>query len=192
MTATCTCLISTVSAFCYALFLRKKDPLGKNLLLKLIPVFPLAVSSVVLGCGLTQLFPRGNFIFLVFCQSSMYWPFAFRTIYPVIDKIPGKVLEAAALLGESRTNAVFDVIIPYSKKGILSALGFTFAMSCGDASLPLVLAIPGYQNLALYTYRLAGSYRFNQSSAAGIVLALLCMTVFALAQKIKEKNHGIS
>ena len=191
-TAGCTCLISTLSAFCYALFLRKKDPYGKNLFFKLIPVFPMAVSSVVLGCGLTQLFPRGNFFFLVLCQSSMYWPFAFRTIYPVLIKIPGKVLEISVLLGENRINSIFEVFIPYSKNGILSALGFTFAMSCGDASLPLVLAIPGYQNLALYTYRLAGSYRFNQSSAAGIILAILCMSFFALAQKNKGKNHGIS
>ncbi|MBP5696324.1 MAG: iron ABC transporter permease, partial [Treponema sp.] len=50
-----------------------------------------------------------------------------------------------------------------------------FAVSLGDATLPLVLAIPNFSTLALYTYRLAGAFRFNQACACAVLMIILSM-----------------
>ena len=77
--------------------------------------------------------------------------------------------------------------LPSSLRGILNAAGFCFAVSAGDSTLPLVLALPKCNTLALFTFRLAGSYRLHEACAAGLVLGVLCALVFAVANRLKEK-----
>ena len=83
---------------------------------------------------------------------------------------------------------VIRVLLPISKKGLISAFGFCFAVSAGDTTLPLVLAIPKLDTLSLFTYRLAGSYRFNEACAAGVILGLLCALVFIISGYSKNKK----
>ena len=140
---------------------------------------------------MTKLVRRGNPALLVLAQTALYWPFAFRQIQACLSKLPDCVTDAAAVLSPSRTDALFRVVLPFCRKGILSGMGFCFAMSCADATLPLVLSIYKFDTLSLFTYRLAGSYRFSHASAAGTVLGLVCMLAFLLSNRGKE-TYGIS
>ena len=186
-TALATALLCTVTAFVYALFLRIKDPFAQHTFLRSIPLLPMAVSSVVMGLGMTLLVKHGTPIALVFAQAALSWPFAFRQVYTPLAKMPDNVLDAARILSPHKLDGVFRVCIPYSTKGLVSAFGFCFAISAGDATLPLVLAIPDFDTLALFTYRLAGSHRFSQASASGLLLGLLCALVFSLSNKLKDR-----
>ena len=76
--------------------------------------------------------------------------------------------------------SVVNVFLPLCKTGVLSAFGFCFSSSAGDTTLPLVLAIPKFTTLSLFTYRLAGAYKFNEACAAGSVLAIICAGFFLL------------
>ena len=80
-------------------------------------------------------------------------------------------------------NVIFKIILPYSLKSILNSLGLTFALSAGDATLPLTLSLRNFTTLSLYTYRLASSYKLNEACACGLILAFICMTIFLLARK---------
>ena len=66
-----------------------------------------------------------------------------------------------------------------------SAICFCFAVSAGDTTLPLVLAIPHFDTLSLFTYRLAGAYRFNEACASGVILGIICAGIFKLSMKKK-------
>jgi thiamine transport system permease protein len=162
------------------------------LLLRVIPLSPLAVSSVMLGFGWMLLAPRGNALSLILAQSAMSWPFAWTQIRTALDRIPREVEEAALLLSPSRADAAFRVRVPLAWRGILSGAGFVFAISAGDASLPLVLSLGKFENLSLLLFRLAGSYRFSEACACAVVLALLCGFVFFVgdASDAKESNNG--
>jgi thiamine transport system permease protein len=188
-TALIVSVLCTTTAFVYALFVRLVDPLGKNALLRTIPLLPMAVSSVVMGLGMTLLVRRGTSLALVLAESALSWPFAFRQIYAPLVKIPQQVIDAATILSRNKFDAIFHVYIPYSIKGILSALGFCFAISAGDATLPLVLAIPHFDTLALFTYRLAGSHQFSASCASGLVLGILCSVLFSLTTFNHRKQN---
>jgi len=175
-------LISTLAAVAYALaedafrdaFPRERSPLA----LRVAPLAPLAVSSVALGFGWGLLAPRGNAFFLVLAQSAMAWPFAWTQVRSSLDRIPQSVRDAASLASSSRLDAAFRVRLPLASRGIVSAAAFSFAISAGDASLPLVLSMGKFENLPLLLFRLAGSYRFSEACACTVVLALICGVVF--------------
>lgn len=183
LTAVSTGFLCVSAGFFYSVILRK----SQRFCLKVAAMLPMAVSSIVTGFGLSLLFPRGNFLLLIFAQSALFWPMAFRQIFPYISKIPDAAVDAARILSRSKIEIIFRICLPVCRRGILSAFGFCFAMSAGDTSLPLVLSVPNFSTLSLFTYRLAGSYRFGESCAAGVVLAVLCAAMFSLA---KCGNNG--
>lgn len=148
-----------------------------------IPYLPLAVSSVMLGFGWLLLRPNGTELILIFAQSSLAWPFAWTQIQTSLLRIPQNIINAAVLLSPDKKTAFFKVIVPMCKKGIFSALAFVFAISAGDASLPIVLNIPRFNNLALLIFDYASSYRFVESSAVAVVLSLITGFVFFLQEK---------
>lgn len=183
--AFCTAVLSTGAALAFALFEeRKKKP---SVILRAMPFLPLAVSSVVLGFGWTVLIPQGSVWVLVVAQAAISWPFSWTQIRAALDRIPPVLPEAASLLSRRPADVPFRVLIPLARRGILSGAAFAFAISAGDATLPLVLSIPGFENLALLLYRLSGSYRFTEASACAVVLAFLTGLVFFLQEIKKER-----
>ena len=185
-----TATLCTATGFFYSAFLRF-SPLRKNVLARLIPILPAAVSSVTIGIGMRAAFPHGSFLMLIASQTALSWPFAYRQIHPHVCAVPGNVIDSARLFSQNPLDSIFRIVLPYSKRGILSAFGLSFAISSGDATLPLVLGVQGFDTLSLFTYRLAGAYRFAQASASGLLLGFLCALVFALS-KISLKNRGKS
>lgn len=145
--------------------------------------FPLMISPLALGFGWTILVHRSNIFVLAFAQAALAWPFAWTQIQTGISAIPHNIIFASKILAAPR-EAFFMTILPLCKKRITMAFAFVFAISAGDASLPLVLAIPGFQNIALLIFRLAGSYRFAESTVVAAFLAFLTATVFFLQDEI--------
>lgn len=185
--ALATSFFCVVVAFSYAAFLRTVDSEERFLILHILPMLPMAISSVVLGVVITLLVRRGTAAHLIFAQVFLAWPLAFRQIYASLSKIQQETLDAARILSPKKRDLIFRIYLPSSWRGILSAAGFCFAVSAGDTTLPLVLALPKFTNLSLFTYRLAGAYRLHEACAAGLVLGVLCALVFAVANRLKEK-----
>lgn len=154
-----------------------------------VPLFPFAVSSVVLGVGWLKLDAAPSMLLLVIVQSSLAWPFAWIQIETGLAKIPRSVIDAARLLSASRADAFFRVFLPLCKTGIVSALCSVFAISAGDASLPLLLHIPNFENLALMLFRFAGSYRFTESAGIAVILAVLTGSLFYIQDTVRERGQ---
>ncbi len=211
-----TSALSSVLAVAAALFLsvvlKERERRGawsrrRGGLVRILPLLPMAVSSVVLGFGATRLLASwwpgltGSPWMLVLLQAALHWPLAFRQVSVALDKIPPAMEDAATMLSGFPLDTVFRIYLPLCRKSILSALGFCLALGCGDTTLPLVLAIPRFETLALYTYNLAGAYRFGEACCCGLVLAALSMPLFFLGDRggtvgrpgkkpFKEKHHG--
>jgi len=181
-------LLSVFVAFVYSAFLRSFDSRGKNLLLKVLPLLPMCVSSVVTGVIIIYFVRKGNVFHLILAQVFLTWALAFRQIYASLSKLPEETIESARLLSANPLNLVFRIYLPSSVRSLLSAFGFCFAVSAGDTTLPLVLALPKFTTLSLFTYRLAGSYRFHEACASGMILGLLCAIVFAIGNKMKVRK----
>ncbi|MCQ2612982.1 MAG: iron ABC transporter permease [Treponemataceae bacterium] len=182
-TAFASAFLSTVTAFAFSYSNRRLDPAKKSSFFRIASFLPMTVSSVVLGFGITRLsggLAKSPFL-LVVAQSSLQWPFALQQISRQMDRIPQNVLDAADLLSPNPLNTLFSVVLPQCRRSILSAFAFCAAISAGDATLPLVLAIPRFETLALFTYRLSGAYRFDEACACGTVLMFLSVILFFAA-----------
>ena len=184
----CTGFLCTLLGFAYSLllqFLEGKNGRPVNIIFKVLPMIPMAISSVVVGVLITMIVHKGNVICLILAQSVLNWPLAFRVIYPHLSKINRDTMDASLILSKSKLDIIWRVLLPVSKKSLISAFGFCFAISAGDTTLPLVLAIPRFDTLSLFTYRLAGAYRFNEACAAGVILGLICALVFVLTGRLR-------
>ena len=145
---------------------------------KSLPLIPFAVSSIIIGSGWLRLNVPPSPLMLSIVQSSLAWPLAWAQIELSLAKLPYSVSDAARLLSVSRSDAFFRVYVPLCGTGIVSAFCSVFAISAGDASLPLLLRIPNFENLALMLFRFAGSYRFAESACIAVILALLTGLLF--------------
>ncbi len=192
VTACSTAFLSTVIGFSFALVCRLIDPFKKNIIFRIIPLLPIALSSIVLGFVLILILNalrlKANLGVLILSQTLLIWPFAYRQILAHMDRIPLCIDEASSLLSPRFFSRVNLVYLPLCSRGLISAFAFCFAISAGDASLPLVLAIPRSETLALFTYRLAGSYRFAEACACGSILMVLSMIVFFIGDTFGDRR----
>jgi spermidine/putrescine transport system permease protein len=65
-----------------------------------------------------------------------YLPYAILPLYTAIEKFDFSLLEAAQDLGATRTQAVFRVLLPNIKAGIVTAVLFTFIPAFGQYAVP--------------------------------------------------------
>ncbi|MGI5107552.1 iron ABC transporter permease [Treponema socranskii] len=186
MTAPCTALLCVTAGFTYASYIRIRDPLGTSEMLRTLPMLPMALSSVVMGVGMTIAVRRASVATLVLAEAALAWPLAFRQIYASLCTVPQAAIDAGRMLSPVAPDTVFRIMIPSAKRGIVSAFGFCFAVSMGDTALPLVLSVPRFDTLSLYTYRLASAYRFSDACICGTILCVLCALVFACCKKINN------
>ncbi len=167
--------VLSASVFAYFVFI-------KHFRVSVLSVAPIVVSTLALGFGWTRLLSYASPIVLIVAQSAIAWPIAWMQLHNALTRIPSSVLDAATLLS-SPTESFFLTLMPLCKKALGTAFAFSFAISVGDASLPLILSIPNFHSLALLVFRLAGSYRFAQSAVAASVLSLLTASTFLLKRK---------
>ncbi len=181
-------LLCTLIGFLYSVGIRLKLK-QTDVFYQTLPLVPMAISSVVVSWLLTIIFRNGTVFLLIIAQSFLYWPVAYRQCQNGINMITAETDMAAMLLSRNKADVILRVYLPSCKKVLFSAFGYCFAISAGDATLPLVLSIPDFTSLSLYTYQLAGAYRFNQSCACGLMLIVFCSLIFNLP-KFLFKRHN--
>ena len=178
----CTGLLCTIFGFIYSVSVKINKKQG-SVILQTIPILPMAISSVVISWVAGLIFHRGNPFRLICLQTLLYWPIAYRQIQSGINRITTETDKAASLMSRGPIDSIFRVYIPSCAPVLLSSFAYCFAISLGDATMPLMLSIPEFNTLALYTYRLAGSYRFSQACACGGIVALLSMIIYRSGKK---------
>ncbi|MBQ9238658.1 MAG: iron ABC transporter permease [Treponema sp.] len=175
-------LLCCLTAFTAAAVLRTRDPDGKHVILQTVPLIPMALSSIVLGFGILRLAPTASPVMLICAESAIAWPVAFRQLHAALMRIPQDSIDASRLLSPYHITTIIRVYLPHTRTAMATSFGLCLAISIGDTTLPLVISIPEFDTLALYTYRLAGAYRFAAACTCGTVLLVLCTGIFALVK----------
>ncbi|MCR5217594.1 ABC transporter permease [Treponema sp.] len=76
---------------------------------------------------------------VILVSIYMYLPYAILPIFTSIDRFDFTLLEAARDLGASKPGAIFRVMLPGIKSGIISALIFTFIPIFGNYTVPQII-----------------------------------------------------
>lgn len=181
-------ILCTVIGFVYAVLVKINRKQG-SAVLQTIPFVPMAISSVVISWLATLIIRNGNAVLLIILQTLIYWPIAYRQIQNGVNKIAGETDDAAKMLSKNNFDVVWRIYLPSCRYVIKSAFAFCFAVSLGDSTIPLMLSIRNFNTLALYTYKLAAAYRFNQSCMCGAIVAVLSIIIFSFVNFQNKKGQ---
>ncbi|GHE56424.1 sulfate ABC transporter permease [Camelimonas fluminis] len=121
--------------------------------------------------------PIGIFIAMVFIGL----PYAVRTVQPLIAELDRELEEAAATLGASRLQTVFQILAPPLIPAALTGLALAFARALGEYGSVIFIAgnLPGVSEIAplLIVIKLS---EFDYTGATVIAVIMLIMAFLVL------------
>ncbi len=154
------------------------------------PFMVLAFPASALGAGWFLLVnpfvdPASFAILLVVTvNAAMALPFAFRIIRPAHDLSRDRSDRLCTSLGVSGWSRWRLVDWPQQRNAILPALAFAAALSLGDLGVIALFGSGQFQTLPWLLYLKLGSYRTLDAEGLALVLALLCLGLMMLADRL--------
>ena len=161
----------------------------------LLQTMPLSATMVPIY-GLTrELGLRNSYLGLILVHSAIELPFLVWLMKGFFDSVPRHLEEAAWLDGRSRMRALFEVVLPVARPGIVVAAGLSFLSAWAEVLMVLILVdqqsmktIP----LAFYeTFRSAGGYtevQYGLIAAMGVLYVLPVMAVFFATRRLMVRG----
>jgi len=190
-TATVVTFFSVIFAVPAAYALSRHEFFGRKVIDTLLEL-PMIVSPVALGAMLLIFFttPAGQliqervtqFVFTIYgillAQFVTTVGISIRLIKAVLDEIPKKYEEMAWVLGRSPSQTFFTVVLPLSKKGIISAGVLTWAKALGEFGATITIA--GSMALKTETLPIAIFMRLANADIEGTVVLVLILVGMAM------------
>ena len=122
----------------------------------------------------------------------MYLPYAILPLFATIDKFDFSFLEAARDLGAGKLTAMFKVLFPNIKAGILTAVLFTFIPIFGAYAVPqLVGGMDSYMLGNIIADQILRARNWPLASAISIVLTVLTTAGVLIMMSIQRREARI-
>ena len=150
-------------------------------LTSLLLIFP----AIVLGVAFMQLFlglpfpMYGTLLSLIVAATAQYLPYGMRFAHAGAMQIRMEREEAAASAGASRFQIFRRVIVPLLLPAILTSWLFVTLLCVRGVALPILLAGPDSQVVAVMLYDLWVNGQINELAAFGVVWTFL-MTIIGV------------
>lgn len=114
-------------------------------------------------------------------------PFMILPLYGVIKKIDPSILQAAALCGASKWQALRRVLLPLAAPGIASGALMVFVMSLGYFVTPSLLGGTANMMLAeLIVQQVQSLVNWGMGGAAAFILLVVTLALYALQLRLFE------
>ena len=123
----------------------------------------------------------------------MYIPFAILPLFTTIDKFNFQLLEAARDLGASKPNAIFKVLLPNIRSGIITAFIFTFIPIFGAYTVPLLVGgKDSYMIGNIIVDQVTKTRNWPLASAFSLIITLLSTlgVMWMMVSSAKEKTRN--
>lgn len=188
-------LINCIFGVIIAWVLVKYDFPGKRILDGCIEL-PFALPTAVAGITLSKMYSEtgilgkplaslgikvsythlGLIIALIFIGI----PFVIRAVQPVLEKLDGQYEEAAFMLGASRMQTFYKVIIPELRPAILTGFGLAFARGIGEyGSVIYISGNSAREQTQVVSYVIMQKLGYiDYASATAIALVMLILSFF--------------
>ncbi|OCC14932.1 Molybdenum transport system permease protein ModB [Dissulfuribacter thermophilus] len=135
-----------------------------------------------------------TFTGIVIASLVYSFPFAVQPLKAAFEKIDRRMLESAYVLGCSRIQTFYKVILPNSLNGILVAAILTFAHTMGEFGVVLMVggSIPGKTKVAsIAIYEYVESLRYSDANMLSLALAVTSYLVLVAVNSLNRRNsHG--
>jgi iron(III) transport system permease protein len=144
-----------------------------------LATIPLVFPGLVLGIAVMQVFLRipiplyGTLGILIWAFVINYLPYGMRYCSSGMLQIHRELEEAAAICGASPMTRVRRIVAPLLAPALMAGWLFIFLMSARALSLPILLAGPRSQTMAVAMFDLWGNGQGTELAALGLMWSML-------------------
>lgn len=146
------------------------------------------VGQTLASLGLHHL--AFTFTGLVLASTLYSMPFMVQPLKDAFAAVGSRMTEAAATLRASAWDRFFSVVLPLSRRGLLTAITLTFAHTVGEFGVVLMVGgnIPGQTrvlSITIYDHAEAMEYGSAHLLAGGLLAAsfFMLLTIYALNRR---------
>lgn len=148
-------VISTFIGTITAIGLSKSKKVVKELVTQ-VNNLPMLNPEIVTAIGFMLLFSslriQTGFMTMLLAHIAFCIPYVILSVMPRLRRLDPNIAEAAMDLGCTPLQAMFKVIIPQIKGGIVAGALVAFSMSFDDFVISLFTTGPGVSNISIYVY----------------------------------------
>lgn len=167
--------------------LERYNPPGANIVRNILST-PIIVPGIIVGLALLRhlVIPLNIAILpaLFIGHTALLIPYAVRIVSGSLANLRVDFEEAAVLLGASRLQAFFKVVMPNIRNGIMAAFIIGFITSFNQVPVSLFLTGPGVSTLPIDMMAYM-EFNYDPSIAAlSGLLALLSLAIVLVAEKL--------
>ena len=158
---------------------------------------PSGVSILVLGLGFWQAYSNwidpfdGSFLAMVALQSTLFFPLAYRIVWPLSESVASHQLEAAFSLGASGVRAFWLVEWPRWRHPVHASFAAVAGASLGELGAVSLFYSEKLVPLPVLISRWMHRYRFEEAQGIAFLLLILSVITISLSLELSH-NHAKS
>jgi len=162
-----------------------------------LATLPLVFPAIVLGVAFLQIFVNtpfglyGTVLSLVIASAVLYLPYGMRYAYAGALQIHDDLEEASGVAGAVEATTFRRIVVPLLLPTIVTSWLLIFLLSVRAVSLPLLLAGPDSQVVAVTLFDLWNNGQINELAAIGVVWSAL-MTGVSIFLYTVSRRFGLS
>ena len=153
---------------------------------------PDIVTAIGFMLFFTSLKIKTGFVTMVLAHIAFCIPYVILSVMPKLRTLDPNLAEAALDLGCTPMQALWKVIIPQIKPGIVSGALVAFTMSFDDFVISLFTTGPGVSNISIYVYGAVKRVNptINALSAIIVYVITIVLIVMNVVPMIRERREN--
>ncbi|MFM2129689.1 MAG: hypothetical protein RL477_1235 [Pseudomonadota bacterium] len=157
---------------------------------------PLIFPAIVMGVAYLQVFLHmpilyGTLLAIIIASSVRYLPYGMRYSYAGILQIHKELEEASALSGARQATTFLRIVMPLVAPAMVTCWLFVFLVAVKAVSVPILLAGPNSQVVAVTIFDLWQNGVIGELSAMGIIWTLM-MTTVSVGFSLLARRYGLN
>ena len=158
---------------------------------------PLIFPAIVMGVAFLQLVLNmpfglyGTLLSIIIASMVRYLPYGMRYAYAGILQIHSELEEASAMSGASQSTTFVRIVLPLVAPAMLTCWLFVFLVSVKAVSIPILLAGPRSQVVAITLFDMWENGITNELAALGMTWTAF-MTMVSISFYWLAKRYGLT
>ncbi len=191
-------LISTIVGTITAIGLSKSNRVLKEMVSQ-VNNLPMLNPEIVTAIGLMLFFTSLNiatgFMTMLLAHIAFCIPYVILSIMPRLRRLDPNLADAALDLGCTPNQAMWKVIIPQIKGGIIAGALVAFSMSFDDFVISLFTTGPGVSNISIYVYSNVKRVNPTINALSSLIvyvmtIVLILINVVPMVQKYRREKKN--
>ena len=190
-------IVSTFVGTITAIGLSKSKKIVKEIVTQ-VNNLPMLNPEIVTAIGFMLLFSslriKTGFTTMLLAHIAFCIPYVILSVMPRLRTLDPNIAEAAMDLGCTPLQAMFKVIIPQIKGGIVAGALVAFSMSFDDFVISLFTTGPGVSNISIYVYSNVKRVNPTINALSAIIVyvvtaVLIIVNVVPMIRERRKKRH---